>query len=59
MQINEVVELESGEVTFKATLNPEQVTAMVRWFITMMVSTGATKLVMDNPETVNIPGTLQ
>lgn len=50
MKINEVIELDSGALTFKAELDPEQVTAMVRWFITEMLRNGAVKLSEDHPE---------
>lgn len=44
MKIDEVVELPTGAVQFKAELTPEQTTAMVKWFITSMIQKGILKI---------------
>jgi hypothetical protein len=47
MKIDEVVELPTGAVSFKAELSPEQTTAMVRWFITTMLRNGVFKVTQE------------
>lgn len=59
MQIDEVVETPDGEVTFKATLSPEQVTSMVRWFITTMLSRGAASYTVSGPDIHKQPEQVQ
>lgn len=58
MLINEVVETPEGTITFKTELDKEQVSAMVKWFITMMVRNGAVKYVEDT-QIVEGPSTVQ
>ena len=50
MKIDEVVELPTGAVSFKAELSPEQTTAMVRWFITTMLRNGVFKVTQESKD---------
>lgn len=59
MEIDEVIETPNGGVSFKATLNPEQVTAMVRWFITAMITTGAVTYAKQQVPTNESPKLIQ
>ena len=57
MKISEVVETPEGTITYKTELNPAQVEAMVKWFVTKLVSSGAVRMIEETaiakgPETL-------
>ena len=58
MKISEVVETPEGTITYKTELNAEQVSAMVKWFVTKLVSSGAAKIIEESKVTKG-PDTLQ
>jgi hypothetical protein len=51
MNISEVVETPEGTVTYKTTLNQEQVSSMVKWFITTLVMSGAARIIEESKVT--------
>ena len=58
MKISEVVETPEGTITYKTELSPAQVEAMVKWFVTKLVSNGAVRMIEEASVTKG-PETLQ